>query len=157
LSNSISSADVENVLNYADVLYDGGWTAEAYRICQLVAANGIVLDQGRCGKIVEAYARLTPEQDLGPHKPLTVMRDRQVFSSLHLTSHLTAHQKRVAFKSGVGFISRPRRSATAPVPIVRTASTTAVRATRSSTGRSMKRSSTNWRRSTSAAASPWSA
>lgn len=96
---------IDAVLSYAQQMHRNGWTAEAYRICALIVQNGIALDPTRSRDIVEAYDELGPEHDLEPHKPLTLLRDGQVFSSLHLTSKLTAHQKRVAFKSGVGFIN----------------------------------------------------
>ena len=105
MSDGISQDDVETVLNYASMLQKNGWTAEAYRVCQIVVANGFPLDPVRCDEIVQAFSRLGPDENMGPHTPLVLMRDCQAFSSLHLTANPTEHQKKIAFKSGVGFIN----------------------------------------------------
>ncbi|MGB8600648.1 MAG: radical SAM/SPASM domain-containing protein [Rhizomicrobium sp.] len=98
--------EIAAVLNYAAVLHKNGWTAEAYRVCQILVANGISVDLPQIQSVVEGYSRLDPAtQGMGAHQPLAVMRGDQMFSTLHLTSDLTDHQKRVAFKSGVGFIN----------------------------------------------------
>lgn len=88
----------------ADLL-DNGWVEEAYARCQDAAKAGTPVDSAVVAKVEAAYRALTPEQSMGGHKPLVGMRDRQIFSGLHFSHDLTDHQKRVAFKSGVGFIN----------------------------------------------------
>lgn len=106
MADPISREDIDNLFDYAVTLHHNGWTQEAFNVCNILAGNGITSDREDVRSILTGFSRLDPTRDdMGPHKQLTLMRTNQGFSSLHLTHHLTDHQKRVAFKSGVGFIN----------------------------------------------------
>lgn len=105
-TGSVDPEVANNLLNYAVALHRNGWTQEAFRVCNILVGNGVFSDREDFRRILTDFEKLDPvKDDMGPHKFLGFLRENQVFSSLHLTSHLTDHQKRVAFKSGVGFIN----------------------------------------------------
>jgi hypothetical protein len=94
--------EIDAVLNYAYVLFDRGWVAEAHRICSQIADIGFSQDQTRYSAIKAAYAALDPKTaSTGAHQPSFLIKGQQVLSTLHFTSELTDHQKRLAFKSAV--------------------------------------------------------
>lgn len=104
--DDLSEAEVVAVGNYADLLFRNGWTVEALRYYQMLFQCGAAVDQDKARRVLEAYRQIDPlRQSMGRHQPLAVMKHHQIFSSLHFSDDLTEHQKRVAFKSGVGFIN----------------------------------------------------
>lgn len=106
LSDVVNSEELAAVVQYAEKLHRSGWAAEAYNICQIIAANGIELTAPALQAIIRTASQsLGTDTAMGVHKPLAALRDGQFFSSLHLTAKLTEHQKKTAFKSGVGFIN----------------------------------------------------
>jgi MoaA/NifB/PqqE/SkfB family radical SAM enzyme len=106
MSDGNTGDEIAPILNFAYAIYNNGWVAEAYRICKTVADSGYPVDSEKFHDITRAMQCIDPAaHSMGGHQPLHLTRSNQVFSSLHFSGGLTDHQKRVAFKSGVGFIN----------------------------------------------------
>lgn len=98
----MSADEIQGILQFADVLAHCAWTEHAYGIYRQVAEAGVLIDPEKVRALRDDVA--AGAVDLGGHQPCGVKGD-QVISSLHFTTDLTDHQKRVAFRSGVRSVS----------------------------------------------------
>lgn len=95
-------AELQAVINYANILFDRGWTIDAFRIYSQIEQIGLPLEGTRFGEVKAAYAACDPVAcDTGPHQPNFLVKDHQVLSTMHFTTALTPYQKKLAFKSSV--------------------------------------------------------